>query len=392
MSVLLRLIVIIGAVALVSVAVLWGLNALQGDACAINTDEVVNGDLVVLCGELVIAGSVNGNVITAALEVEITHTGTVNGSIYALAPRLLINGLVTEHVRFAGYLQDGRGFINGDRAITRIDPIPELAPNLSSPTWFLETAARALREFIVLAILGMACTLLLPERLIASAETMASRPFHSLGLGLASSLVVIPALLIVVAVSALLFYLIGQLNLPDLSLIAGVLLGGANAGIVALAYFFVLFFSRAAVAAFIGGALTSSVIMTRWRMSRLNPLSAGTRPREFWTQRRELVLMVVFGSLVLAILEGLPFIGWFVQLGALLMGFGALIASLVRRSGSRLASAPNPPPLVTINDEAFLGGFNRASADARRLPPPIPDDTTQPPGMNNLPDGFKWWE
>jgi cytoskeletal protein CcmA (bactofilin family) len=72
----------------------------QGDQCRITVDEVIVGDLFVLCRTLEIEGEVQGNLIGAATTA--TIAGRINGSLYLLAGQLIVNGVVADSVHFVG--------------------------------------------------------------------------------------------------------------------------------------------------------------------------------------------------------------------------------------------------------------------------------------------------
>jgi hypothetical protein len=72
----------------------------QGDQCVVAQDEVINGNLFVLCRTLVVAGRVNGNLMGAATTAQLK--GTVTGAVYLLAGQLDVEGLVGKNLHFAG--------------------------------------------------------------------------------------------------------------------------------------------------------------------------------------------------------------------------------------------------------------------------------------------------
>jgi cytoskeletal protein CcmA (bactofilin family) len=72
----------------------------QGDICAIETDEVIERNLFVLCRLLTINGRVEGNLSGAASIIEIN--GSVGGDIYLLGGQLRFNGAAGENLHFLG--------------------------------------------------------------------------------------------------------------------------------------------------------------------------------------------------------------------------------------------------------------------------------------------------
>ncbi len=75
-------------------------ETLNGELCNISSDEVIEGNLYVLCGELRIAGQVDGNVIGVARVANVT--GGVDDSMYLIGGELNVNGDVGKDLHFAG--------------------------------------------------------------------------------------------------------------------------------------------------------------------------------------------------------------------------------------------------------------------------------------------------
>ncbi len=74
----------------------------QGDACFVAADEVIMGNVFVLCEELIIAGRIEGNVIGAALRG--TLTGQIDGSVYLVGGQVVLSAQVEREVHFAGLM------------------------------------------------------------------------------------------------------------------------------------------------------------------------------------------------------------------------------------------------------------------------------------------------
>ncbi len=81
---------------------------LQADQCSVAADEVIEGNLFILCQNLVMDGRVTGDIIGAAASADIN--GSVDGSLYLLAGRANVRGTIGQDVHFAGpviYLRPG---------------------------------------------------------------------------------------------------------------------------------------------------------------------------------------------------------------------------------------------------------------------------------------------
>jgi hypothetical protein len=89
---------------------------------------------------------------------------------------------------------------------------------------------------------------------------------------------------------------------------------------------------------------------------------------------------LIAGVALLAVLYSLPFIGWLLSAVSAFLGLGALL--LVFRSQMR-----------TIRDtpSSRIRLLPRLR-DVPQIPPPIIGDSTHTPGMDNLPEGFRWWD
>ncbi|HYO89836.1 MAG TPA: hypothetical protein VER79_14400 [Candidatus Limnocylindrales bacterium] len=73
---------------------------LQADQCSVAAEEVIEGNLIVLCQQLVVDGHVTGDIVGAAASADIN--GQVDGSLYLLAGRVNVRGAVGQDVHFAG--------------------------------------------------------------------------------------------------------------------------------------------------------------------------------------------------------------------------------------------------------------------------------------------------
>jgi hypothetical protein len=74
----------------------------QGNACTIGAEEIVVGNVFVLCEELLIAGRIEGNLIGGALRA--TITGQIDGSVYLVGGQVLMAGHIQREMHFAGLM------------------------------------------------------------------------------------------------------------------------------------------------------------------------------------------------------------------------------------------------------------------------------------------------
>jgi cytoskeletal protein CcmA (bactofilin family) len=91
--------VIVG-LALLNTGVVLGREVLQNRECRITSDQVVIGTLFVLCENLAIDGTINGNVMGGSVRTIIN--GTVNGNLYLAGGELHLNGVINGSVHYLG--------------------------------------------------------------------------------------------------------------------------------------------------------------------------------------------------------------------------------------------------------------------------------------------------
>lgn len=214
--------------------------------------------------------------------------------------------------------------------------------------------AQVVREFITLGALGALLLFLLPRSIQPAMITLGHRPLPSVGVGLLTFIVSFGFWLIPLGVCIGLIFLLLVLRLGDLALLSGIVIGTITIGSAGLFYFVAIFVARALF------CLTLGRVIARL-------IRRDTRPRTAW-------IGLLIGVLLLAFTASLPAIGWAVNAIAAFMGLGAILILLLERIVSNRQTAPAP-----------------ALEEARQSPPPIPEDTPRPPGMDNLPEGFNWW-
>jgi hypothetical protein len=97
-------------------------------------------------------------------------------------------------------------------------------------------------------------------------------------------------------------------------------------------------------------------------------------------------LSLLIGIALLALLSPLPVIGWIINAFVLFLGLGAVMIGaqgqmrVYRDVGTAMPLRVSPPLLP------------RRAENSRPLPPPILDDQPRSVGMENLPEGFTWWD
>jgi hypothetical protein len=488
---LLLALLIVGALTL-AVGVASAREVLQGDVCTIEADEVIEGNLFVLCRDLSIWGHVDGNIMGAVTNAVITDGGIVDGGIYLLANKLDIYGTVGENLHFvgstlnihraadftdqradlmsvslsttiesgaelpgsiigagyqmviAGRVRDEIDFwgsalkIDGnvggavtatvgsidsqggwlldtllrisdvdivnpglrvaesarlDGLLTYTSPsmgeidgalaedplfIPAARPNLAQIELMQDEApvqvlnlyfSQVVREFISLALVGMIGLFFIPRPLQAPLSQLNSRPLTSLGIGMLSFILWLVIVVVLIILSVIILVLLWLLRLNDMLLGVGVILGLIDLGSASL-FIMTAFVARVVVCLALGRMIV-----------RLLLGDDGSQ--------RILYLSLFVGVALLSLTASLPIIGWIFNGVSLFVGFGAILIILRTRVEQIRETAPIAPPRYTVTLPPLLP---RQSEEARQFPPPMIDDATRPPGMDNLPEGFQFWE
>ncbi|MEZ4669108.1 MAG: polymer-forming cytoskeletal protein [Anaerolineae bacterium] len=461
----------------------------QGDQCEVGANEVIKGNLFVICRALQIKGQVDGDVIGAATDATITGTvngdlymaagqldiaGTINGSIHFGGPvlRILSNARITGanadlmslslsttvengvkipgNVTAAGYQLVMEGGIDGevdfwgsalkvDSAIGRDvnatvgDPqssgISQLQTLIVPFGWDIELenpglvigddgsvagdlkysgpsegvidgnvdgqtvftpvvtqpdltqiitnedrdglrliASQALREFIVLALIGIVGLVLVPRQFLMPVRTMQSRTLPSVGVGLLAFIISFPVTIVVLILIIFLVVvplLLLQLDGLFVALLSGAFIG-AWGGTTSIFYFTTVFISRAVTCLMVGRVIVQLIL------------------GDDGSQRVTFISLVV-GVALLSILVSLPTIGILVSAISAFWGLGAIL--IVLQTQLRAYRDRVSAPVAR-----FISPRSPHTTTVRPLPPPMLDDGSYPPGMENLPEGFEWWD
>jgi len=273
---------------------------LAGGAVMVGSDVQVGRDLVVGGGNVFVAGNVQRNLLVGAGDVAVG--GAVRGAAEIHARRLVLlpTARIAGHLGYSAdeplVLQPGAQVTGG---IERLPSPPQQNPGrLASPAFWLGTH---LLELLALIVLGLAVFGLAPRGAAAVAREVADRFGRSLLAGFIL-LVVVPA-----AACVLLFTIVA---IP-------------LAVIVMLLYFATLYPAQVFVAAWMGDRLVHAASSGR-------------------TARPSAFLALAVGSVLLVLLFAIPYIGWLFRLVAVLVGFGALWATVWSAVAARPATASLP--------------------------------------------------
>lgn len=468
----------------------------DGENCRIDAQTTIQSDVLVLCGELIVEGVIDGNLIgaarTATIEGEITgsvyllggelrieggrigkdvhfgglvldignrttfvhehggiisaslsntihHQETIPGSITMLGYQLIVEGDVQREINFTGTALSIAGEVNGNVtasvgdpesrgassqieslflpfrlidltafSIELIDPglivtgningtlsyrspnpinisgdvnstvYTSTAPPLTGATQVEQSAQQvqrylegALREFLTLFSIGTAFLLIIPRTIQIPLRDLRIRPLSTLGVGLLSFILSFPIVLILMVLSVVIFLVFSRLPLGSLPIFVGGGLGLANIGGASVFYFTAIFVSRLIVALAIGRFLMRLFFRYHYH----------------W---RHLFISMVLGVLILSLLAAIPVIGWGINALALFLGLGAILSVFRRQLQRFVDTPPTPSPPArpyTVAQQIPL-------APEPYILPALDNITPTPPptGMDNLPEGFNWWQ
>ncbi len=260
-----------------------------GSVVVVNSGEVICSNITSFGGTVVIQGVVHGDVVTFNGDVVIS--GRVYGSITLYGGNVLWQD---------GAHVDGDIHVCGGRWMGTASLLHGTVFECTQDVGrlVLGDGGASFRFWSILTwiVLGLFLTSLLPEHVMIVRSTVKSKMRRSLALGLLT-------VLLAPAVLAVLVALIVSLPLAILIVIG--LIAAWALGIVAI------------------GWIIGDYIL------RIVALHHNTRS-----------MQVVVGLAALALAGSLPYIGWFVSIGAGLIGLGAVFLS---RFGTRLYSQPRQP-------------------------------------------------
>lgn len=485
-----RKILVLLAMLLLSVGVVYGADVLQNTVCTVGPDDVIEGNLYVLCRELTIDGRVNGNVIGAAFTAQVN--GTVEKNIYLVSGHLEINGTINDDLHFGGIALDihdsaelaeggdvitaglsarlgagavipgdviGFGYqwvVEGDVSgsidfwgsalsvggvvergvstvvgdsrssgvagqienllfmlpfeVELIDPglvvqrnalidgdlyyqSPSAAsldgtisgevtfdeatsePTLADLVEQEESRVNALeayirqffREFVALLVVGVLILLIAPQSVRAPLYTLRQRPLSSLGVGVLTFILSFPIVLLAFMLSLLILILLAILRLDSVALVGGGVLGVMNFGGASVFYLAAIFGARVVACLALGRVVTRRFTLTN--------------------STRSWYVSLVAGVVILALFASLPAVGWLFNALALFMGLGAILHVVQNWLRNVREASVNRYAAGGANGETMI-------VTLPVVPSPLPmiNEKPLPRGMENLPDGFTWWD
>lgn len=336
---------------------------------ALTLEGQIDGDVYAEVGDPQSTGVLELGALLSPLDVRLAQPGLLVTEDAAVGGQLIYRSVAEGTI--AGTLANDATFIPYERAIL-IEQPTDLGQGLRN------YLAQVAREFITLGLVGLVTLLLLPRILQAPLDSIRWRPIPSLGIGLLTFILSFPIFLIVLAISIVLILVVGLARLSDLTAATAVLLGVVNFSGAGLFYFVAIFISRVIVGVAIGR------LLARWLWQESTSLRA-------W------IVSLGVGLLVLALLASLPLIGWILNALAAFLGLGSIITYIQQQLDRVRESSASAQTRVTVGIPTGAPPlpddppYHRPVLPAPSMPD-FQSDAPNGPGMDNLPDGFSWWE
>ena len=321
----------------------------------VTVSGTINGDLVAAAARIVIDGTVTGDVFAAGSEV--TLRGSVGGDFRAAGAQVTIDGVVAEdaataatnlllgstgrvrqdllftgtNVVLEGDVAGGisgsateynrRGAVGGPEQVT-LATRPDQPPSDRT----LALALDAVRQYIVVVLIGLALLRFAPGLLRSSADRARAQPFLAAGVGVVAFLAYLAALIVLIVLMVLVSLVFGRLDFAGFVAldIAGTLLAA-----------FGLTFGLVVFAAFVADAIVGLAI------GRLVSIAETSR----WAD----VVRLAIGSALVVVVTSFPEVGGIAKLLVILVGLGAFCSVIWdRRQRPSLAVpvAAGVPPIA----------------------------------------------
>ena len=309
----------------------------------------VNGDLVAAAARVVINGTVTGDVFAAGSEV--IMTGAVGGDFRAAGAQIRIDGQVAEDAAVlgsdlllgsAGRVQEDvlfaatdvilegdvaggiagtatdyrrRGNVGGTEQVTLASPPDQPAADRTAAL-----AIDALRQYIVVVLVGLAFLRFAPRLFWGSVERVRRQPLAASGVGVIALLGYVAALIGLIVLMLIVGLVFGQLDFSGvvaIDIVGTVVAGlGLTLGVIVFA-------------AFVADAIVGMAI------GRLIAISDGP-----WAD----AIRLSIGAAMVVVVTSFPGVGGIVKLLVILVALGAFCNDLWdQRRQRRLAATPVPP-------------------------------------------------
>ena len=288
-----------------------------GAANNVTIQGKVTGDVRAAAEDILITGGVGGDVAVACGTLTITGSGTVGGNLLFLAGDVTVDGAVTGDIYGNATTYARHGSLGGTESVT-------LGGSQGDQPAADATAAKAIdaiRQFVIVVLLGALWLWFGPRLLRASATTVRSRPLASLGGGF---LVLIGLIVLVISIIiGMSIVAIGFAPLGFDALIAFDVVGGLLAVFGVL--FGLLFF-----ASFLGDAVVGLAL------GRVAARGDHNRPTE--------LLWLAVGAAIVVLITSFPVVGAWLKFVVILLALGGVGLAIRERQRGPVLPPPIAPP------------------------------------------------
>ena len=279
----------------------------------------VDGDVRVAGGQINVGGAIKGDLAVAGGQVTIPGGGAVGGDLLVSAGQVTVAGSV------AGSIEGSAGAYNRSGSLGGREHV--VIPQSQAPTAVADqTVPDALRQFVVVLLIGALLLWWLPRGMAAADQVMRTRPWLALGGGFLAFIGYIVFLVVALIAIVLLALLFGVLRIG--SLVAIDVVGGVL-GITVVSFLFVL------ACVFVADALVGLTVAH---------LAMRMDLRNRW---QELGLLAA-GAAGVVIVTNLPVVGGWIKFAVILFGLGALTIAwweawrAGRKAKALAVAAPEP--------------------------------------------------
>ena len=339
----------------------------------------VNGELSFWGSALEINGSIGSDVDAQVGDPQSTGVSQLQTLIVPFGwdvelvnPGLVVGeaGVIEGHLNYTSVAEGTvSGRVAGDTLFTRVVTQPDLNEIIQSDNrdGVRLLVGETIREFAILALIGVIGLLVVPRQFQHPVRALQSRTLPSAGMGLLAFIISFPitiVMLILIVLILIVPLIILQLDSLFVFLFSGTVLG-AWGGTVSVFYFTAIFVSRVLVAFLLGKIIVRAAIGDDG-------------------SQRVMFISLAVGILLMSVVVSLPAIGIIFSAITAFMGLGAIL--IVINNQLRMMREQIPAPALRVK---AIPGVRRAPA--RTVAPPMLEDGYGP-GMDNLPEGFDWWD
>lgn len=290
--------------------------------------------------------------------LRIGETARIQGNLEYSAtrpspPRLIPSGVVQGRTR---YIQTG-----GQPDITKVDRADAAAEILRA--YISDT----IKDVATLLFLGVIALRFVPNVIRQPAAHVRRRTVPTIGWGLLTFMLSIPIVITVIMIGLIFLLILYLIQLNQLTIMVGATVLIVTAVLVGVITFLLFFMGRLVVSFMIGQ------LIYRYGLGQKEPGAL----------RRWLTILAI-GATAYALITNIPIpaLGLVIELITALAGVGAVVMHLRRRLIDLNLFEPLPDPLAEVP----------ISTISVSIPAPRQQDIDLPPGMRNLPPGFKGFD